>query len=162
MLEEELKIRYTTHKKEKPDVSNLSFGATFTDHMFTMDYKNDRGWYNPQIVPYEPLEIDPAALVFHYGQTVFEGLKACVTPNGNAQLFRPEKNIERLNRSSERLCMPKIDIDVAIQAIKKLVSVEKEWIPTSEGTSLYIRPFIIATEPSLNIIPAREYNGSVI
>lgn len=162
MSEQNISIQLATNKKEKPEDSTLQFGAILTDHMFVMDYKAGTGWYDPRIVPYGPLEIDPAALVFHYGQTVFEGLKAYLTPDGEAQLFRPEKNIERLNRSSERLCMPAIDVDTALQAIKKLVSVEKEWIPKSEGTSLYIRPFIIATEPSLNIIPSSEYKFIVV
>lgn len=162
MTDQQITINLTNERKEKPNDNDLQFGATLTDHMFMMDYTEDKGWHDPQIIPYSPLAIDPAALVFHYGQTVFEGLKAYLTPEGDAQLFRPEKNIERLNRSSERLCMPHVDVDFALQAIKKLVAIEKEWIPKSEGTSLYIRPFVIATEPSLNIIPSSEYKFIVI
>lgn len=162
MTDQQISIQLTEQKKEKPQDSELQFGETLTDHMFTMDYTTDKGWHDAKIVPYSPLEIDPAALIFHYGQTVFEGLKAYLTPSGEAQLFRPEKNIERLNRSSERLCMPSVDIAFAIKAIKKLVSVEKDWIPKSAGTSLYIRPFIIATEPSLDIISSSEYKFIII
>src|SRR5699024_7542596 len=141
----------------KPNDHELQFGRVFTDHMFTMDYTDGKGWHNAQIIPYSPLEIDPAAIVFHYGQTTFEGLKAYLTSNGEAQLFRPEKNIERLNRSNERLCMPPVDEQFALKAIKKLVAVEKEWIPKADGTSLYIRPFMIATESYLGISPSKQY-----
>src|SRR5699024_8274083 len=112
--------------------------------------------------PYKPLTIDPSAMVFHYGQSVFEGMKAYLTADGEAQLFRPKKNMHRLNRSNRRLCIPEIDADFALQAIQELVSLEKDWIPDKNGTSLYIRPFIISTEPFLGVAPSRRYKFMVI
>ncbi|GAE91468.1 branched-chain amino acid aminotransferase [Gracilibacillus boraciitolerans JCM 21714] len=135
--------------KEKPQSDQLSFGKYFTDHMFIQDYNPEKGWHNPRIVPYQALELDPAAMVFHYGQTVFEGLKAYRTERDKIQLFRPNKNMERLNRSNERMCIPAIDEEFAIDAIKHLVHIEQDWVPNAPGTSLYIRPFIISTEPYL-------------
>lgn len=152
----------TTNKKNKPKTDQLEFGTVFTDHMFIMDYSDEQGWHDPRIIPYEPISIDPAAMIFHYGQSVFEGLKAYVTPNGDVQLFRPEKNMERMNRSNERLCIPKIDEQFAIQAIKDLVETDKEWVPTSEGTSLYIRPFIISTQAYLGVAPSKQYKFMII
>lgn len=161
MKVDSIKVELTSNKKEKP-TEELEFGTIFTDHMFVMDYKDGKGWHDPRIVPYQPITLDPSAIVFHYGQTVFEGLKAYVTPDGEVQLFRPEKNFERMNKSNERLCIPHIDIDFAVEALKKLVSVDKEWVPTEEGTSLYIRPFIISTEPYLGVRPAKEYKFMII
>lgn len=143
--------------KEKPDQSSLGFGKIFTDHMFMMNYTEGEGWHSPRIVPYGPIELDPAACIFHYGQEVFEGLKAYKSPSGEIRLFRPERNIERINISCERLCIPELNVDDALEAIAALVNVEKDWIPTKEGTSLYIRPFIIGTEAFLGVHPAREY-----
>jgi branched-chain amino acid aminotransferase len=148
--------------KQKPDASTLQFGKVFTDHMFTMDYTAETGWHDPQIVPYAPLELDPAAMCFHYGQTVFEGLKAYVTKEGKVLLFRPDKNFERLNRSNDRLCIPRLDEEVALEALRQLISVEKDWIPTAEGTSLYIRPFIISTEPFLGVAASISYKFIII
>lgn len=148
--------------KEKPQSDNLPFGKYFTDHMFIQDYSEDRGWHNPRIVPYQPLVIDPAAMIFHYGQTIFEGLKAYRTPQGEIQLFRPNKNMERLNRSNRRMCIPEIDEKFAIDAIKHLLHIDQEWVPNTPGTSLYIRPFIIATEPFLGVRPSKNYQFIVI
>lgn len=149
-------------KKTKPASNQLAFGKYFTDHMFVMEYHHKKGWYDGQIVPYQPLTLDPASMVFHYGQTVFEGLKAYATANGEIQLFRPEENIKRLNRSNVRMCIPPIDPDLALSAIKELVKLEKDWVPKAEGTSLYIRPFIIATEPNLGVEAAKQYKFVVI
>ncbi|WP_018933987.1 branched-chain amino acid aminotransferase [Gracilibacillus lacisalsi] len=148
--------------KEKPKSDQLSFGKYFTDHMFIQDYNADKGWHNPRIVPYQPLVLDPAAIVFHYGQTVFEGLKAYRTKRDKIQLFRPDKNMERLNRSNDRLCIPRIDEEYAIDAIKHLVHIDQEWVPDAPGTSLYIRPFIISTEPYLGVAPSATYQFIVI
>jgi len=161
MKVDSIKVELTSNKKEKPS-GELAFGTIFTDHMFVMDYKKEKGWHDPRIVPYQPLSLDPSAIVFHYGQTVFEGLKAYVTPDGDVQLFRPEKNFERMNKSNERLCIPEIDEDFAVEALKKLVSIDKDWVPTEEGTSLYIRPFIISTEPYLGVRPSEEYKFLII
>ncbi|WP_208590903.1 branched-chain amino acid aminotransferase [Gracilibacillus suaedae] len=148
--------------KEKPKSDQLSFGKYFTDHMFIQDYNPDKGWHNPRIVPYQPLVLDPAAIVFHYGQTVFEGLKAYRTKRDKIQLFRPDKNMERLNRSNDRLCIPRIDEEYAIDAIKHLVHIDQDWVPDAPGTSLYIRPFIISTEPYLGVAPSATYQFIVI
>lgn len=161
-MSEEIKVQLTTTPGEKPDSSNLSFGKYFTDHMFIMDYHKDKGWYDPRIVPYAPIVIDPAAMVFHYGQAVFEGMKAYLTDSGKVLLFRPDQNMKRLNRSNDRLGIPEIDGDFVIEAIKKLIEVDKSWIPTEQGTSLYVRPFIIATEPCLGVRSSYTYQLMVI
>ncbi|SHN18044.1 branched-chain amino acid aminotransferase [Gracilibacillus kekensis] len=148
--------------KEKPQSDQLSFGKYFTDHMFIQDYNPEKGWHNPRIVPYQPLVLDPAAIVFHYGQTVFEGLKAYRTKRDKIQLFRPDKNMERLNRSNDRMCIPEIDEEFAIDAIKHLVHIDQEWVPNAPGTSLYIRPFVISTEPYLGVSPSATYQFIVI
>ena len=159
-----LDIRYelTANKKEKPDFTKLGFGKYFTDHMFIMDYDKGMGWHDARVVPYQNLSLDPACMVFHYAQEMFEGLKAYRTPNGNIQLFRPDKNIERMNNTNERLCIPKIDPSDALDAIKALVEVEKDWVPDVEGTSLYIRPFIIATDVQLGVHPSKSYKFMII
>ncbi len=149
-------------KKEKPQDDQLVFGKIFTDHMFVMDYSEPLGWHNASIVPYQPLQIEPSAMVFHYAQSVFEGLKAYRTDNGSIELFRPEKNMERLNRSNDRLCIPPIDEEFALKAIKQLVSIDRDWVPHTEGTSLYIRPFIISTETYIGVSAAAHYKFIVI
>lgn len=157
-----IQINLTSKKKEKPNPNKLEFGRVFTDHMFLMDYTTEFGWHDARIVPYQPLALEPSAMVLHYGQTVFEGLKAYLHANGDAQLFRPEKNIERLNRSNDRLCIPRVDESLALKAIQTLVAIEKDWIPNVEGTSLYIRPFIISTEPYLGVAPSSRYQFIII
>ena len=148
--------------KEKPNSNELGFGRIFTDHMFIMDYTNGVGWHDPRIIPYQEIALDPAAMVFHYGQTVFEGLKAYRTKDGRILLFRPGKNMQRLNQSNDRLCIPQIDENLALEALNKLVSIESKWIPTTEGTSLYIRPFVISTEPYLGVSPSKCYKFIII
>ncbi|MBP2080055.1 branched-chain amino acid aminotransferase [Oceanobacillus polygoni] len=162
MEDKTIRLQLSETKKEKPNSDQLIFGRAFTDHMFVMDYSDPLGWHNASIVPYQPLMIDPSAMIFHYGQSVFEGLKAFRTADGEVQLFRPQKNFERLNLSSDRLCIPPIDEEFALKAIKQLVTVDKEWVPDAEGTSLYIRPFIISTEPYLGVAPSRHYKFIVI
>ncbi|MTT30913.1 branched-chain amino acid aminotransferase [Terrilactibacillus sp. BCM23-1] len=162
MMSKKIEITLTTQKKDKPDYNKLGFGRYFTDHMFVMDYHTDKGWYDPRIVPYEPISLSPSSMVFHYGQAVFEGMKAYRTEKGQVLLFRPDKNLSRLNTSNERLDIPAVDEAFVIDAIKKLITVDKEWVPTAEGQSLYIRPFIIATEPYLGVRPSSEYKLIVI
>ena len=159
-----LNIRYElkTERKAKPDWNNLGFGRHFTDHMFIMDYDKGMGWHDARIVPYQNLSLDPACMVFHYAQEMFEGLKAYRTPNGEIQLFRPDKNIERMNNTNTRLCIPHLDPSDVLDALKALVSVEKEWVPTADGTSLYIRPFIIATDVQLGVHPSKSYKFMII
>lgn len=147
----------TTTPKQKPDPDSLVFGQTFTDHMFIMDYHEGQGWHDGRIVPYAPLCLDPASVVFHYGQEMFEGLKAYKTDQGKIQLFRPEMNARRTNRTNDRLCMPRIDEDLYVDTIKQLVAVDADWIPEKEGTALYIRPFIIGTEPCLGVRASKSY-----
>jgi branched-chain amino acid aminotransferase len=144
--------------REKPtDESKLGFGDILTDHMFLMDYQAGKGWMNPRIEPYHHLSIDPAAMAIHYGQEIFEGLKAYRGKDGSIFLFRARENYERLNRSALRLCMPEVDIDLVTEGMKKLILLDKEWVPRSQGTSLYIRPTMLASEPHLGVRPASEY-----
>ncbi|MHA1772417.1 MAG: branched-chain amino acid aminotransferase [Candidatus Thorarchaeota archaeon] len=142
------------------DPLNISFGTLFTDHMFTMEYSGSH-WHNPRIVPYHPLALDPAALVLHYGQGIFEGMKA-YRRGDRVFLFRPEKNLERLNASARRLVMPEVDPQFILHAIKELVRIERDWVPQEQGTSLYIRPTMIATEARLGVKPAKEFLFYVI
>jgi branched-chain amino acid aminotransferase len=157
-----LKIVKTNIKKPKPDQNKLGFGVYFTDHMFVMDYTDEKGWYNPVIEPYAPISLEPSAMVFHYGQAVFEGLKSFLSKNGEILMFRPEKNIARLNQSNERLCIPTLDADFVLDAMKKLVEIDREWIPSQPGTSLYIRPFIIATDPHVGVRRSFSYKFIII
>ena len=143
-------------KKPKPGVE-LGFGKIFTDYLFLADYKKGEGWKNPRIEPYRPLALDPGALVLHYGQEVFEGLKAYRWANDDIYLFRPRMNYERMNRSAKRLCMPELDVDVVLEGTKQLLRLEKDWIPSSPGSSLYIRPNMIATEPALGVQISKQY-----
>lgn len=137
------------------DTLNLVFGSVFTDHMFIMDYSQG-AWQRARITPYRPLSLDPAALVLHYGQGIFEGMKAHKR-NDRIYLFRPEQNMERMNRSAQRMVMPTFDSTFVLEALEKLLLIEKRWIPTKPGTSLYIRPTMIATEPKLGVKPSDEY-----
>ena len=158
----DIKIELTTNKKVKPDDHKLGFGNYFTDHMFILDYVEGKGWHDPRIIPYQPISLDPAAKVFHYGQSVFEGLKAYVTVDQKVQLFRPECNFKRLNVSNERLCIPTINEDHALEALKQLITVDREWIPKQSGTSLYIRPFIIGTDPYLGVSSSKRFQFIMI
>ena len=135
----------------RPKDEDLGFGTVFTDHMFVMDYAAEKGWHDPRIEPFAPFSLSPAAMVFHYGQAIFEGLKAYKTPDKKIQLFRARDNFERLNRSARGLCIPEVDVAFVMNALKKLLRMEKDWIPETLGTSLYIRPFIIATDPFLGV-----------
>lgn len=162
MEKQTIKVNLSSTKKQKPKSDQLEFGKVFTDHMFIMDYKVGEGWHDPRIVPYQQISLDPSAIVFHYGQTVFEGLKAYVTAEGNVRLFRPSKNMQRLNRSNQRLVIPPIDEELALEALKQLITIDKEWIPKASGTSLYIRPFVISTEPYLGVAPSKTYKFMII
>ncbi len=144
-------ITKTTAPKQKPDESALGFGKIFTDHMFIMDYSKDKGWHDAKIVPFENLSIHPASTVLHYGSEIFEGLKAYRRADGKVQLFRPIENIRRMNRSAERLCLPEIPEEDALEALLKFVEVEQDWTPYSEGTSLYLRPFMFGNDESLGV-----------
>ncbi len=158
----EIKVVKTTVPKTKPASDGLGFGKHFTDHMFVMDYSVDKGWHDARIIPYGPLSFDPSCMVFHYGQAIFEGLKAYRAADGGVLLYRPFENMKRLNRSNDRLCIPQIDVDFAVEAITKLVLLDQDWIPDGEGTSLYIRPFIIGTDNALGVHPSKTYKFIVI
>ena len=154
----DIRVELTKNPKAKPtDESNLGFGHVFTDHMFIMNYDKGQGWHDARIVPYAPLELSPAAMCLHYAQEVFEGLKAYRTADDQIQLFRPEENFKRLNISNQRLVIPEIDVDFCVEALDKLVSIEKDWVPHTDGASLYIRPYIIAVDPFLGVKPADSY-----
>lgn len=158
----QLTINIADKLKPRPDEANLGFGNIFTDHMLNMDYNPEKGWHNPRIEPYGPIEMDPATMVLHYGQEVFEGLKAFKRQDGAVQLFRPKDNLKRLNRSCGQLCIPEVDTDFVLQALKKLVEIEKEWVPGAPGTSLYVRPTIIATDPFLGVRASYTYRFFII
>ena len=148
----------TTHRKPRPKDTELVFGRTFTDHMALIDYDAERGgWFDPRVVPYEALALDPAAAVLHYGQAMFEGLKAFRTANGKVQLFRVDRHCRRMAEGAGRLCMPAIDIELMREAILALVRVDSVWVPSTMGTSLYLRPTLIATEPFLGVRPSKRY-----
>lgn len=158
-----IRIEKTKTPKELPSEENpLKFGTIFTDHMFVMNYDVGQGWHDARIVPYAPISLDPSAMVFHYGQEMFEGLKAYRTEDGRDLLFRPNKNAERANRSNRRLCIPEIPEEDFVEAIKTLVKVDEAWIPTKPGTSLYIRPFVIAVDPYLGVRPSNSYMFIII
>jgi branched-chain amino acid aminotransferase len=150
-------ITRTDQPKPKPDEGRLGFGVHFSDHMFQMQYTPDLGWHKPRIEPYAPLQLDPATMVLHYGQGIFEGLKAYRTADGAIQMFRPRDNFHRLNHSARKLCIPEVDIEFVMSALKELLRVEKDWIPSAAGTSLYIRPAVIATDPYLGVRASHSY-----
>jgi branched-chain amino acid aminotransferase len=144
-------------RREKPaSGEKLGFGNRFSDHMFLMEYAQG-SWRDPRIVPYGPLSLDPSSMVLHYGQEIFEGLKAYFAGDGSPCLFRPEKNAERMNRSAARMCMPGIPVADQVEAIRELVRLDREWIPREQGASLYIRPTMIGTEAGLGVRPSAEY-----
>ncbi len=161
MLNKELDI--TVNKlpqeqlKAKPDQNNLGFGQFFTDHMFSMRWNKQHGWHDAQIGPYQSLTMDPAAMVLHYGQAIFEGMKAYKNDEGRIQLFRPSENFARMNKSAVRMCMPRFPEDTTLKALRALLYLDQAWVPETEGATLYIRPTMIATEPMLGLRPAEEY-----
>ncbi|MBS0014144.1 MAG: branched-chain amino acid aminotransferase [Desulfobacterales bacterium] len=158
----EISIQKARSLKDLPDESSLAFGTLFTDHMFNMDYDLDNGWHNPRIEPYGPFTMDPSTMVLHYGQSIFEGLKAFKTPEDEIQLFRPEQNFTRFNQSAHRMCIPAFDEDLALRALKELLKIEKRWVPSAPGTSLYIRPTIIAMDPFLGVRASYTYRFFII
>lgn len=153
-----IEIQPLVQKKAKiKDESKLTFGKQFTDRMFVMEYDTGKGWHSARIQPYGPFSLDPAAMVLHYSQEIFEGLKAYRHQDGNVALFRPADNIRRFNRSAARMCMPEVDEPFFLDALKELIRLEEGWVPSSAGTSLYVRPTMIANEPMLGVRPADQY-----
>jgi branched-chain amino acid aminotransferase len=159
----EIKFIESQNLKAKPSPDQaLGFGHIFTDYMFVMSYDAGQGWHDAEIRPYAPIELSPAAMCLHYGQTVFEGLKAYRTADGKIQLFRPEENFKRLNQSNERLVIPELPIDMAMEGLMELLKIEKDWVPSKDGESLYIRPFIFACDPFLGVKPGDQYLFMII
>ena len=159
----DIKIELAKTLKEKPaDETKLGFGHIFTDHMFIMNYDTGEGWHDARIVPYQNLSLSPASMCLHYGQEIFEGLKAYRTAEGKIQLFRPDENFKRMNVSNERMVIPKINEKDALEALTKLLEIEKDWVPHTEGAALYIRPFIIAVDPYVGVRPADHYLFMII
>ena len=159
----DIKITKTTSPKVKPQKGEkLGFGHIFTDHMFMMNYTEGKGWHDARIVPYGNISLDPSAMVFHYGQEMFEGLKAYRGEDDTIYLFRPDMNAKRANASNERLCIPEIPEDMFVEAVKAVVDIDRDWVPSDPGTSLYIRPFVIATDEFLGVAPSKTYLFIVI
>ena len=157
-----ISVNKTTVPKIPIADSELTFGTTFTDHMFIMDYDPENGWHSARIEPYGGFNFDPAVMVLHYGQSIFEGLKAYRTADDSIQLFRPQENFKRLNRSACAMCIPEIDEVFALEALKQLLEIEKKWVPHAPGTSLYIRPTIIATDAHLGVCASKTYRFFII
>ena len=159
----DIKITKTTNPQPKPAKGQkLGFGKIFTDHMFVMNYTEGKGWHDPRIEPFHNISLSPAAMVYHYGQEMFEGLKAYKGPDGNVFLFRPDMNAKRTNDTNDRLVIPQIPVEDFVQAVAAIVDVDRDWIPTELGTSLYVRPFIIATDEFLGVAPSKTYLFMVI
>jgi branched-chain amino acid aminotransferase len=161
-MSDAIRITRTAQKKQKPRDKDLAFGTDFTDHMFLCDFQEEKGWYDPRVEPYGPLMLDPATAVLHYGQGLFEGLKAFRGTDGTIRLFRPDKHVARLNRTAERMCIPTLDPELIMKSFTTLVDVDRDWVPSTVGTSLYLRPTIIASEAFLGVRPAKEYLYFVI
>ena len=150
-------ITRNENPKPKPDPKDIGFAKYFTDHMFFMNYDEEKGWHDGRIIPYGPLSLDPAATTLHYAQEAFEGMKAYRNPEGKVNLFRPDMNAKRMRRTCERMCIPEIDEDLFVSAVEELVKIDQDWIPDLPGTSLYIRPFIISPEMNLAPVAAKSY-----
>ena len=158
-----IRVEKTQNPKKKPAKGEkLGFGHIFTDHMFIMNYDEGQGWHDARIEPFHNITLSPAAMVFHYGQTMFEGLKAYKGDNGEVYLFRPDMNAKRANNSNKRLCIPSIPEEDFVQAVKAVVDIDRDWIPDEPGTSLYIRPFVISTDDDLGVAPSKSYLFMVI
>jgi len=159
----DIKITKTTEPKAKPvKGQKLGFGKIFTDHMFVMNYTEGKGWHDARIEPFHNISLSPAAMVYHYGQEMFEGLKAYKGPDGKVYLFRPDMNAKRTNATNDRLVIPQLPVEDFVQAVSAVVDVDRDWIPSDPGTSLYIRPFIIATDEFLGVAPSKTYLFMVI
>ena len=147
----EISITKTSTPKAKPEASTLGFGKFFTDHMFMMDFSREEGWHNARIIPFANISLHPASTVLHYGSEIFEGLKAYRRKDGKVQMFRPMENIRRMNNSADRLCLPQIPEDMALEVLTKFVELEQDWTPSAEGTSLYLRPFMFGNDETLGV-----------
>lgn len=152
-----IKITKTTHSRINTcDFNNIQFGTVFSDHMFVVDYE-DGNWINPEILPFGPLSLSPSTFALHYGQAIFEGMKAYKNTIGEAQLFRPKDNIKRLNQSAKRMAMAELPEEIFMEGLKQLIAIDSNWIPTKSGSSLYIRPFMFATDEFVGVRPAKHF-----
>lgn len=159
---EKIAVTLTTNHKPKPVGPDIPFGVITTDHLFLMNYEPEKGWHNPRIVPYAPFQIDPACMVLHYAQEIFEGMKAYRDTQGKIRLFRPEENFKRMNSSCERMSIPTVDVDFCVEAVKELVTLEKDWVPSAPNTSLYIRPVIFATDNHIGVHASHSYQFAIL
>jgi len=161
-MSDAIRIVKSAKHKPKPQDSDLGFGTIFTDHMFVADFQEEKGWYDPRVEPYGPIPLDPAAAVLHYAQAIFDGLKAFRGADGTVRLFRPQKHVQRMNHSAAQMCIPPLDPELALRSLVTLVGIERDWVPKTVGTSLYVRPTIIASEAFLGVRPAKSYIYFVI
>ena len=162
MTVQDIRVEYTKNPKEKPVGAKIPFGVYTTDHMFLMNYSVEEGWHDPRIVPYGPFQMDPSCMVLHYAQEIFEGLKAYRGEDGVIRLFRPWENYKRLNNSGERLSVPAVDVDFCVAATKALVKIDQDWVPSEPDTSLYIRPFIFASDNHVGVHASHTYQFAII
>lgn len=158
----EIKVTKVTTPKELPPQDKLGFGHYFTDHMFVMDYETGKGWHSPRIEPYGDFDLSPAAMILHYGQGIFEGIKAFKTDDDRVVIFRTRDYLARFNRSADILCIPQMDTELLREGLHKLVELEKRWVPKGEGTSLYVRPFVIADDPYVGVKSSDRYKLFII
>lgn len=157
-----IEIQRTRSPRPRPDAADLGFGRFFTDHMFLMDFSPEHGWHAPRVVPYGPLQLEPSAAALHYGQTIFEGMKAFPDTKGQIRLFRLEDHLKRLNESARMVCIPPVDARLMARGLQTLLSVDADWMPTAEGTSIYLRPLVYATEGFLGVRPSKLYQACVM
>jgi branched-chain amino acid aminotransferase len=150
-------LQRTTTPKQRPEDVRLTFGTSFSDHMFVAEYHEGKGWHDPRIIPYGSFDLDPATCMFHYGQAIFDGLKGFRGTDGTVRLFRPQAHAARLNRSAERLCIPALDPELVVDSFLRLVDVDRSWVPSARGTAIYLRPTVIASERFLAVRPAKSY-----
>ncbi len=159
----DITVTRSDHLKQKPaDEGSLGFGRLFTDHMFLMDYEAGRGWHSARVVPYDNFPMDPAAMVFHYGQAIFEGMKCYRRSDGGLQLFRPRDNFARMSRSAARMGMPVLDEETALEGLRQLILLDQDWVPHRDGTSLYIRPTMISMDVGLGVHASKTYRFFII
>ena len=159
---EKIPVTLTTNFKPKPVGPDIPFGIITTDHIFLMNYTIEKGWHNGRIVPYGPFQLDPACMVLHYAQEIFEGMKAYRDAEGRVRLFRPEENFKRMNQSAARMSIPPVDVDYCVEAVKQLVTLDKDWVPSAPNTSLYIRPFIFATDNHVGVHASHTYQFCIL
>lgn len=158
----DIDIKLSENRKPVPTTDKLGFGVHFSDHMLVMDYNLEKGWHGARIEPYGPIQMDPSMMALHYGQAIFEGMKAFRSADGNINLFRAQDHFRRFNDSAKRVCIPEINVEDVLAGLKKLLEVDQQWVPSDHGTALYIRPFIFATDQFLGVRPSHTYKLMII